>query len=76
MEFTLDCCNDDCKEQIKRKHFEQHIHNDCEFRMVPCKYKLYGCDVEQIQFNQMQHHLETYKLDHLSLQFTFMTNQV
>ena len=75
-EQWLYCTNDDCKEQMKRKHFENHIHNECESRIVECKFRKYGCIIEGIKASEMRRHLKKYKLEHLCQKFSAATIRV
>ena len=76
MEKLLDCSNDDCKEQIARKAFNHHINDVCDHRIVICPFSKYGCNVSNIKAKDLSKHNETYKIDHISNQFTKITNQV
>eukprot|EP01083_Nonionella_stella_P123687 372870_1 len=75
MEQLLDCSNDECKEQIKRKHFETHTNKECDLRIVECKFRAFGCNSDNIKANQLNEHLEEYKFEHLSNKMDFISNQ-
>ena len=76
MEKLLDCSNEDCKDQIARKSYDQHVTEECEYRIVECPFSKYGCLITNIKARDLESHKETYKLDHISNQFNQMTNQV
>ena len=75
-ETFIDCSNHECKEEIKRKNHSNHVNNECNYRLIECKFKMYGCDIGVVKACDMDKHLDDYKFDHLSKQFTFVTNQV
>ncbi len=76
MEKLLECVNEECKEQIKRKDFTNHIENICATRIVECEYKQFGCNVENIKANELKLHMNNYKFEHLSNKFDAITNHV
>ena len=75
-EQLMDCSNDDCKQQIKRKNFRNHVNNECESRIVDCKFRMYGCQIHDIKASELNKHLQEYQMEHLSLKFDFITTQV
>ena len=75
MEKLLDCTNDDCKERIKSRDFQNHVDNECDSRLIECEYKNYGCDVN-IRADKLKQHMNEYKFDHLANKFNFVTNKV
>ena len=42
----IGCPNSMCDESIQRQHVQEHVDNECEFTIVPCKYRRIGCDTE------------------------------
>ncbi len=76
MEHLLNCTIDDCKQQIKRKNFKNHIENICENRIVECKYKEFGCNIGNIKANELNIHMNKYKFEHLAAKFDAVTNKV
>ena len=75
-EAELACSNDDCKGNIKRKNYDDHVNNQCEDRIVDCKYVKYGCDIKRIKAKDMKVHMNEYKFEHLAAQFNTVTTQV
>eukprot|EP01083_Nonionella_stella_P151098 482362_1 len=75
-EQLLDCTNDECKMQIKRKEFDTHVNHQCENRVVECEFVKYGCTIKMIKASQMKQHLEEYKFDHISNKFDAITSQL
>ena len=67
LEKLLDCTNDDCKLQIKKKNLDNHIKNKCPERSVECEYKKYGCNIKNIKAKQLKKHMEINKDVHLSI---------
>ena len=41
----IPCTNTECTEIIKRGKMKRHL-DDCDYTIIPCKYKNIGCDVE------------------------------
>ena len=76
MEKLLICTNDDCKQDIKRKDFKDHVEEKCQHRIISCDFVKYGCKVTNIKANQIQTHLNQYQIQHLSDKFDFITKQV
>ncbi len=75
-EKLLNCCNDDCKMQVKRKDFNKHVNVECSERMVECEFVKYGCILKQIKASELKNHMDEYKVDHLSNKLDFVTTQV
>ena len=75
-ETPLDCTNDDCKQQIKRKDFEEHVERQCEERIVQCPFFKFGCTVDNIKAKALSDHLEESKFEHISMKFDFITAKV
>ena len=65
-----------CKSTMKRRQFQNHRNNECEHRIIPCEYKQFGCEVNNIKARDMKQHLTEYQLQHLSQKFEFTTKQV
>ena len=76
MEKVLICSNDECKEEIKRKDFKNHIESECEYRIIECEYVKFGCNYKGIKANEMEMHLKEYQIQHLNHKFDFIVKQV
>ena len=75
-EVFLDCTNNDCDQKVKRNHFRDHINEECEYRIIECEFKHYGCDVRGIKAMEMDKHLDDYKFEHFTQKFNFVSNKV
>ena len=42
----IPCTNTKCTKSIERGKMKLHLNNDCDYTIIPCKYKKIGCDVE------------------------------
>lgn len=67
---------DDCKQQIKRKDFEQHVEQECEERLVKCPFTQYGCSVTCLKSKDLRQHLYDTQFEHISLKFDSITAKV
>ena len=73
---VLLCSNEDCKEEIKREDYKVHVEEKCEYRVVECEYKKFGCDVDGLRYIDIKSHMDEYKLDHMSNKFDFICSNV
>ena len=75
-EQMVDCSNDECKEQIKRKDFETHTEQQCEERLVECSFARFGCNANNIRAKEMETHIIENQLEHISMKFDAITAQI
>eukprot|EP01084_Bolivina_argentea_P079294 143855_1 len=71
-EKLIDCINDGCMEQIKRKDFTNHTTKDCFYREIQCKFAKYGCDIT-VSENKLSEHMREYKFPHLLNKLIFFS---
>ena len=76
-ETLLYCTNDDCKQQIKRMDFDQHVEQQCEERAVQCPFAVpYGCPFDNLKAKELEGHIAENQLEHLSMKFDFFSTKV
>ena len=51
----LICPSYECMETMERSEIRKHLEFDCEYLMLPCKYKKIGCDVKMKRKNMGAH---------------------
>ncbi|XP_032238393.2 TNF receptor-associated factor 6 [Nematostella vectensis] len=59
-------CPNDCGTQITREKLRDHQSEECQFAVVPCAFRDFGCEVE-IQNRLMDQHLDTNIQSHLNM---------
>ena len=43
---TISCTNSECNQTMERGELKKHIENDCDYAVISCRYKSFGCDVK------------------------------
>eukprot|EP01084_Bolivina_argentea_P079296 143865_1 len=71
-EKLIDCINDGCMEQIKRKDFTNHTTKDCFYREIQCKFAKYGCDITVKDIDSWEHNRD-YDITHLVNKLIFFS---
>ena len=61
--YLLPCNHKGCKDKIRRIDHKNHL-NSCEYKPVICPYKVYGCDINDLNKKMLNDHLKTYKIEH------------
>ena len=51
----ISCPNTECSSTIQRQKIKEHVANECEYTMIPCKYSIFGCDVKKIRREMIAH---------------------
>ena len=51
----LPCSSVECKKKVRREDVDEHINDDCEYTMVPCKYENIGCSKRMIRKDIKEH---------------------
>ena len=44
--ICLSCSNEECSATVERRHLKRHLESECDFTIVPCKYRRIGCGVQ------------------------------
>lgn len=60
------CPHHDCTEIVERRTVNKHVTEECGFTVIPCKFKNFGCEVEQKR-RDMKAHEENNKQEHLDM---------
>ena len=48
-------CPNECSATIPRKNIDQHVKNECEYTVIPCKFQNIGCKREMKRENMAAH---------------------
>ncbi len=62
----ISCPHSECVFQLKRGKMDDHVQTECEYGLVPCKYKNIGCKEVRTR-KEMSHHEKDSVSSHLEL---------
>ncbi len=63
---VISCPHSECALQLERGKMEDHVQTECEYGLVPCKYKNIGCKEVRTR-KEMSHHEKDSVSSHLEL---------
>ena len=64
-----------CDWNGKLSLLKKHI-NVCELRMVNCDFKVYGCNIGEISYSELQKHIKEHELIHFKLKCKYLEDKV
>ena len=71
---VVPCPNEGCEQEVPRSQLQAHVATDCEYAVLPCRYREHGCGAE-LPRGDMEAHENDYKL-HLQVVAKYSQSEI